>query len=235
MWVPEDLLSTPSQCLLLATSCLLVWLSVTTDELVLKHSYRPKSTVGLGIYSWRHPSVIYPSCGFWWLQSDPYPALKCPTDNHCPEHCPVHAESLQSWSTDPVDCGPPGSSVHRIIPTRTLEWVATLSSGGPPDPGTEPTSLISPALVGGLFTTRTTWKLCIFPWVHLFLKSWQPLTFSLSPEFAFSSFPLVFTLFKIILLPTWENQVIFETCYEKQQTFIPYTHSLFSEAVGLPF
>ena len=24
----------------------------------------------------------------------------------------------------PIDCGPPGSSVHRILQARTLEWVA---------------------------------------------------------------------------------------------------------------
>ena len=38
----------------------------------------------------------------------------------------VHAESLQSCLTlcDPTDCRPPGSSVHRILQARILEWVA---------------------------------------------------------------------------------------------------------------
>ena len=31
---------------------------------------------------------------------------------------------------DPVDCGPPGSSVHGILQARTLEWVAMPFSGG---------------------------------------------------------------------------------------------------------
>ena len=32
------------------------------------------------------------------------------------------------------------------------------SPGDLPDPGIEPTSLVSPALAGGFFTTSTTWK-----------------------------------------------------------------------------
>ena len=31
---------------------------------------------------------------------------------------------------DPMDCSPPGSSVHGILQARILEWVAMLSSGG---------------------------------------------------------------------------------------------------------
>ena len=31
---------------------------------------------------------------------------------------------------DPVDCSPPGSSVHEILQARILEWVAMPSSGG---------------------------------------------------------------------------------------------------------
>ena len=36
------------------------------------------------------------------------------------------ARSLQSCPTlcDPIDCSPPGSSVHGIVQARTLEWVA---------------------------------------------------------------------------------------------------------------
>ena len=33
------------------------------------------------------------------------------------------------------------------------------SPGDLPDPGIEPTSLVSPALAGGFFTTRATWEL----------------------------------------------------------------------------
>ena len=34
----------------------------------------------------------------------------------------------------PMNCRPPGSSVHGILQARILEWVATSSSGGIPDP-----------------------------------------------------------------------------------------------------
>ena len=41
---------------------------------------------------------------------------------------------------DPMDCSPPGSSVHRIFQTRILEWIAISSPGDLPDPGIKPTS-----------------------------------------------------------------------------------------------
>ena len=34
------------------------------------------------------------------------------------------------WLCDPIDCGPPGSSVHGILQARILEWVAIPSSRG---------------------------------------------------------------------------------------------------------
>ena len=44
----------------------------------------------------------------------------------------VCAKSLQSCLTlcHPMDCSPPGSSVHWILQTRILEWVAMPSSRG---------------------------------------------------------------------------------------------------------
>ena len=35
---------------------------------------------------------------------------------------------------DPLDCNPPGSSVHGVLQARTLEWVAISSSRGPSQP-----------------------------------------------------------------------------------------------------
>ena len=42
----------------------------------------------------------------------------------------VHAHSLQLCPTlcKPMDCSPPGSSVHRILQARTLEWIAMPAS-----------------------------------------------------------------------------------------------------------
>ena len=66
------------------------------------------------------------------------------------------AKLLQSCPTcyDPTDCSPPGSSVHGILQARILEWVTMPSPGDLPNPGIEPTSLMSPALAGGFFTKQ---------------------------------------------------------------------------------
>ena len=40
----------------------------------------------------------------------------------------------------PMDCRPPGSSVHGILQPRILEWVAIPSPGDLPKPGIEPGS-----------------------------------------------------------------------------------------------
>ena len=60
----------------------------------------------------------------------------------------MHAKSLQLCLTlcDPMDCSPPGSSVHGILQARILEWVAMPSSRDLPDPGIEPESPAVPAL-----------------------------------------------------------------------------------------
>ena len=51
----------------------------------------------------------------------------------------VCAKSLQSYdSCNPMDCGPPGSSVHRILQARILEWVPRAPPGDLPDPGIHP-------------------------------------------------------------------------------------------------
>ena len=50
--------------------------------------------------------------------------------------CYVCAKSLQLYPTlcDPMDCSPPGSSVHGILQARILEWVAMPSSRGSSQP-----------------------------------------------------------------------------------------------------
>ena len=67
----------------------------------------------------------------------------------------MRAEWLQSCPTlcDPVDCSPPGSSVHGMLQARILEWVAMPSSRGSSRPRGRTLSLMSPALADGFFTT----------------------------------------------------------------------------------
>ena len=57
-----------------------------------------------------------------------------------------------------MDCSLPGSSVHGIFQARILEWVAFPTPGDLPDPGIEPTFLVSLALAGGFFTTEPPGK-----------------------------------------------------------------------------
>ena len=72
----------------------------------------------------------------------------------------VHAKSLQSCPTlcDPMDCSPPHSSVHGIFQQEYGRRLPFLPPGDLPNPGIKPTSLASPALAGGFFTTSATWK-----------------------------------------------------------------------------
>ena len=54
---------------------------------------------------------------------------------------------LTLW--DPMDCSPPGSSVHGILQARTLEWVAMPFSRGSSQPRDWTSVSTSPALLGG--------------------------------------------------------------------------------------
>ena len=57
---------------------------------------------------------------------------------------------------DPMDCSPPGSSVHGILRARRLEWVAMLSSRGSSRPRDQIQVSCISSLAGGFFTTSTT-------------------------------------------------------------------------------
>ena len=71
-----------------------------------------------------------------------------------PSDSPSESESevAQSCPTlcDPMDCSPPGSSVHGILQARILEWVAISFSRCLPDPGIKPRS---PALQADTLTS----------------------------------------------------------------------------------
>ena len=65
---------------------------------------------------------------------------------------------LQSCLTlcKPLDCSPPGSSVHGILQTES--GLPCPPPGDLPNPEMEPLSLMSPALAGKFFTTSATWE-----------------------------------------------------------------------------
>ena len=67
----------------------------------------------------------------------------------------VRAQSFQSCLTlcDLMDCSLSGSSVHRILQARILDWVTCAPPGDLLDAGIELASLASSALADGFFTT----------------------------------------------------------------------------------
>ena len=77
---------------------------------------------------------------------------------------PTLAESacklLQSCPTlcNPMDCGLPGSSVHRILRQEYCSGLLYPPPGDFPDPGIEPESPASPELAGRFFTTEPPGK-----------------------------------------------------------------------------
>ena len=73
---------------------------------------------------------------------------------------------------NPMDCSLSASSLHGILQARILECVAMPSCRGSSQPGTKPTSLASPTLAGGFFTTAPKTvvfshsRSSYFTWVH---------------------------------------------------------------------
>ena len=66
---------------------------------------------------------------------------------------------------NPMDCSPPGFSLHGIFQARILERVPFPLPGDLPDPGIEPVSPVSPELARRFFTTEQPGKperVCIF-------------------------------------------------------------------------
>ena len=84
----------------------------------------------------------------------------------------MHAKSLQLCPTlcDNMDCIPPGPSVHGILQARYCSGLPCPPPGDLPDPGIEPTSLISPALAGRSLPLVPSWgapkdfKECLVFW-----------------------------------------------------------------------
>ena len=96
--------------------------------------------------------------GFWFADSCPDP---CPRDTavQCFYYIlsNIFFDCLCSCLTpcDPMDCSPPGSSVHGISQATILKQTAIFSSRADlPKPWIEPMSPASPALAGRFFTTE---------------------------------------------------------------------------------
>ena len=79
-------------------------------------------------------------------------------NNLCMYVCVCSVAQWYLTLCSPMDCSPPGSSVHGISQARILEWVPFPLPGDLPDPGIEPVSPVSPVLAYGFFTTEPPGK-----------------------------------------------------------------------------
>ena len=70
----------------------------------------------------------------------------------------VCVKSLQSCLPlcDPMDCNPPGSSIHGIVQARILEWVRACLQGI--FTGIKSMPLVTLSLADKFFTSSTTWE-----------------------------------------------------------------------------
>ena len=121
---------------------------------------------------------------------------------------------------DPTDHSLPGSSVRGTLQARILEWIAMPSSRGSSNPGSEPASLVSPALASRFFTPGSTWEALLIS-IFLIKKKKGYWFFFSDSEFK--------TLFKIslssassshCLLPPSQDQVF------DKKPFLPQCFSL---------
>ena len=83
-----------------------------------------------------------------YLHFTPHTKIKSKYIVLCAQSCPT--------LYGPMECSPPSSSAHAIFQARILEWVPFPTPGDLLYPKIKPTSLGSPALAGGFFTSSTT-------------------------------------------------------------------------------
>ena len=81
------------------------------------------------------------------------------------------AKSLQSCPSlcDPTDCSPSGSSIHRILQARILEWVAMPSSKGSSWPR-DLTSISYVSCIGRrvLYHPGATWE-ALYSYIYIYI------------------------------------------------------------------
>ena len=108
------------------------------------------------------------------LSSPEYPHHSCILPAHVMKKC-VGPGARWRWvsrsvmpnSCDPIDCSPPGSSVHGILQAGILEWVAISFSRVSSRP-TDPTWVS--CIAGRFFTNRAIREALVWP-DHPFLPS----------------------------------------------------------------
>ena len=103
---------------------------------------------------------------------------------------------------NPMDCSPPGSSVHGILQARILEWIVIPFSRGSSQPKDQTWVFCT---AGGFFTTELSGKPCALDFIRfLFLSS------SLPPSIIIFCLYLVnssnnFHVFHLYMFLLWSN------------------------------
>ena len=133
------------RCILLIIVCLPVRMQLQKTEatLALFCRLRPK----IHILVIEDPARLCPITAFPRASVRPV----CLVSQSCPTLC------------DPMDCSPPGSTVHVILQARILEWVAIVFSRGSSQPRDRTCASVSPAPTGGFFTTAPPGKPLLGP------------------------------------------------------------------------
>ena len=110
------------------------------------------------------------------------------------QYCTVcYAKSLQSPLTlsDPMDCSLPAPLSMEFSRQEYWSGLPCPLLGDLPNPGIKPTSLMSPALAGGFFTTSATWEALTQPYFFVFpvvgYNSWHILCQVRVPDKAYDS------------------------------------------------
>ena len=112
------------------------------------------------------------------------PSKYCLNEWICPYvHACMRVQSLQSCPTlcNPMDCSPPGSSVHGILQARILERVAMAFSRGFSQVRDWTRICCSSCIAGGFFTHwEATWEANYVHIIHYLAHYFLQLKYSLS-------------------------------------------------------
>ena len=113
------------------------------------------------------------------------------------------SHSVVSDSWDPMDCSPPGSSVHGIFQARVLEWIAISFAGDLPNPGIEPRS---PALQADSLPTEPRGKsFCCVPVIFSVINMCYFCSHRLKPTYRGSWMPKLTLESPLVQSPPWGN------------------------------
>ena len=162
-------------------------------------------------------------CAHWVICDFLWPHGVCVCVCVCARACTCMSAHSYLTLCNPMDCSPPGSSVHGIFQARILEWVAISSSRGffRPNPGIEPlsfTSPMSPAFTCGFFLPlHHLGSSKVFCGDRFIISSWicQMSSLERCPFLSAEVLRLLFGRFRLLGFSTrkWDGPVTFKSIH----------------------